>query len=172
MNTSVDRLFDNKNGESIFNGLNDTLKPIEEQIKPIGELAGSTKTTETSSIAASNATTPEHRGQDYSASTSVSNTAASTERSSLAERASHQVDAAMIHGVDGDFRRELLKEYQIQKQRECDDYLRNLCSSDLRQQITMEQVSDAASGFSTAVKTQQPPPPNPEMLREQAQYIR
>ncbi|XP_037299970.1 WD repeat-containing protein 47 isoform X1 [Manduca sexta] len=172
MNTSVDRLFDNKNGESIFNGLNDTLKPIEEQIKPIGELAGSTKTTETSSIAASNATTPEHRGQDYSASTSVSNTAASTERSSLAERASHQVDAAMIHGVDGDFRRELLKEYQIQKQRECDDYLRNLCSSDLRQQITMEQVSDAASGFSTAVKTQQPPPPNPEMMREQAQYVR
>lgn len=136
MNTSVDRLFDNKNSESLFNGLNDTLKPIDEALKPVGEF----KTNE-SSLGASNATTPEHRGQD-SGSASVSTTAASTEQSSLADRAppaaapspAAAAPPPPTPGAEGDFRRELLKEYQIQKQRECDDYLRNLCSSDLRQQ--------------------------------------
>ncbi|CAG5039147.1 unnamed protein product [Parnassius apollo] len=133
MNTSVDRLFDNKNGESIYNGLNESLKPIDEQLKP-----------NTGSIGASNATTPENRGQDYSVSTSISTTAASTERSSLAERAPQQTEAAIVQTGDGDFRRELLKEYQIQKQRECDDYLRNLCSSELRPQKLMEQENDVS----------------------------
>ncbi|CAB3226059.1 unnamed protein product [Arctia plantaginis] len=162
MNTSVDRLFDSKNAESIFNGLNEslktideTLKPIDDTLKPISEFTASTKTNETSSVGASNATTPEHRGQDYSASTSISNTAASTERSSLAERVPLQTEAAMVPGTDGDFRRELLKEYQIQKQRECDDYLRNLCSSDLRQQKMIEQIGDAVSPCPAAVKIPQ-----------------
>lgn len=149
MNTSVDRLFDNKNGDSIFNGLNEALKPnkngdriiseLNEALKPIDEqhlkATGDSKANE-AFVDASNATTPEHRGQDYSASTSISTTAASTERSSLAERAPPQPEPVMTVGAQGDFRRELLKEYQIQKQRECDDYLRNLCSSDLRQQTT------------------------------------
>lgn len=113
MNTSVDRLFDNKNGESVFNGLSESLKPI-----------GEAKTTE-SSVGASNATTPEHR-QELSASSLSA--AASTERTPEGPVA--------VAGEGGDFRRELLKEYQIQKQRECDDYLRNLCSTDLRQQKT------------------------------------
>lgn len=128
MNTSVDRLFDNKNGDSIYNGLNETLKPIDEQLKPIGEY---TKTSEVSSIGASNATTPEHRGQDYSASTSISTAAVSAERPSVQDRPQQ---FEVPPGGDGDFRRELLKEYQIQKQRECDDYLRNLCSSEIRPQ--------------------------------------
>ncbi|CAH0703333.1 unnamed protein product [Spodoptera exigua] len=169
MNTSVDRLFDSKNAESIFNGLNESLKTIDETLKPIGEYTGSSKTND-SSVGASNATTPEHRGQDYSASTSISNTAASTERSSLAERTPQQAEAAMLPGADGDFRRELLKEYQIQKQRECDDYLRNLCSSDLRQQKMVEQIEDVASAFPSAVK-------NPQQIiadknREQSPFIR
>lgn len=126
MNTSVDRLFDNKNGDSIYNGLNETLKPIDEQLKPIGEY---TKTSEVSSIGASNATTPEHRGQDYSASTSISTAAVPAERPSVQDRPQQ---FEVPPGGDGDFRRELLKEYQIQKQRECDDYLRNLCSSEIR----------------------------------------
>ncbi|XP_063374229.1 WD repeat-containing protein 47 isoform X1 [Cydia amplana] len=134
MNTSVDRLFDNNNGGSIFDNLDDTLKPIEEKLKPIGE----GKANEGNSVGASNATTPEHRGQDYSASTSISTTAASTERSSLAERTPQQPESALLPAMEGDFRRELLKEYQIQKQRECDDYLRNLCSTDARQK-GMEQ---------------------------------
>ncbi|CAG9782079.1 unnamed protein product [Diatraea saccharalis] len=171
MNTSVDRLFDNKNSESIFNGLSDSLKPINEKLKPIGEFSSSTKTNETSSVGASNATTPEHRGQDYSASTSISTTAAST--SSLAERPPPppQTDTTPpIPAPDGDFRRELLKEYQIQKQRECDDYLRNLYSSDLRQQKTMEQIGDAAPGLSSVVKYGQQA--TIDKVREQSQYLR
>ncbi|CAK1588562.1 unnamed protein product [Parnassius mnemosyne] len=147
MNTSVDRLFDSKNGESIYNGLNESLKPIDEQLKPIGEFTTSSKTNEAGSIGASNATTPEHRGQDYSVSTSISTTAASTERSSLAERAPQQTEPAIVPTGDGDFRRELLKEYQIQKQRECDDYLRNLCSSELRPQNLLDQVNDVTSSL-------------------------
>lgn len=149
MNTSVDRLFDNKNVDSSFNGLNDSLKPNENgdssfnelnKTLPIDELhrkaTGDPKINETFVIC-SNTSTPEHKGQDYSASTSISTTAASTERSSLAERAPPpQPEPAMTVGAQGDFRRELLKEYQIQKQRECDVYLRNLCSSHLRQQNT------------------------------------
>lgn len=149
MNTSVDRLFDNKDGDSIFNGLNEALKPnkngdrifneLNQALKPIDEQhlkgTGNAKANE-AFVETSNATTPENRGQDYSASTSISTTAASTERSSLAERAPPQPEPATTVGPQGDFRRELLKEYQIQKQRECDDYLRNLCSSDLRQPNT------------------------------------
>lgn len=123
MNTSVDRLFENKNGESMFNGLVE-LKSIDES-----------KNSETpSSIGASTATTPEHRRQDFSAS-SLSNAAPTADPGSAAERAPPPVDAPMAN-PEGDFRRDLLKEYQIQKQRECDDYLRNLCSTDLRQQKT------------------------------------
>lgn len=125
MNTSVDRLFENKNGESMFNGLNE-LKSIDETSK---------NTENPSSVGASTATTPEHRGPDFSAS-SISNTPASTERSSLAERAPLPPVSTIAPNPDGDFRRDM-KQYQIQKQRECDDYLRNLCSSvDLRQQNT------------------------------------
>lgn len=134
MNTSVDRLFDSKNGESIFNGLNESLKPIDEQSK--------TNSQTPSSIGASAATTPEHRGLDYSACTSVSTAAGSSiadhspHKSELVALVAPAAPAAIIQGAAGDFRRDLLKEYQIQKQRECDDYLRNLCSSDLRQQKT------------------------------------
>ncbi|CAH2034849.1 unnamed protein product, partial [Iphiclides podalirius] len=169
MNTSVDRLFDNKNGESIYNGLNESLRPIDEQLKPIGELPS--KANEASSVGASNATTPEHRGHDYSASTSISTTAASTERSSLAERAPQQTETqALLPAAEGDFRRELLKEYQIQKQRECDDYLRNLCSSELRPQKPLEQAVEAASGFPSSIKyTQQV---NPEGVPESNQIMR
>lgn len=117
MNTSVDRLFENQSGESVFNGLNDTLKPIDEQQRPASQLTAA---------GLSNVTTPEQR-LDLSGSNSVS-AAASNELSSLAER------AALPAVAEGDFRRELLKEYQIQKQRECDDYIRNLCSTDSRQQ--------------------------------------
>nr|XP_026500442.1 WD repeat-containing protein 47 isoform X1 [Vanessa tameamea] len=169
MNTSVDRLFDNKNGDSIYNGLNESLKPIDEQLKPIGEY---TKASEASSIGASNATTPEHRGQDYSASTSISTAPVSAERSSIAERLPQQLET-LTPGGDGDFRRELLKEYQIQKQRECDDYLRNLCSSELMPQKPMEQIGDAASAFPSAVKYT--PPPNVEhnqKIHDHSQYMR
>ncbi|XP_045509368.1 WD repeat-containing protein 47 isoform X1 [Colias croceus] len=152
MNTSVDRLFDNKNSESIYNGLNESLKPIDEALKPIGE----SKTNE-SSIGASTATTPEHRGQDYSVSTSISTTAPVTERTMVAERPLPAQVA--LPGADGDFRRDLMKEYQIQKQRECDDYLRNLCSSDLRPQKPVEQMNDAASALPTVVKYNQKPTP-------------
>ncbi|XP_063837477.1 WD repeat-containing protein 47 isoform X1 [Ostrinia nubilalis] len=170
MNTSVDRLFDNKNSESIFNGLSDSLKPINEKLKPIGEFTASNKTNEASSIGASNATTPEHRGQDYSASTSISTTAASN--SSLAERPPQQAEAAALPGPDGDFRRELLKEYQMQKQRECDDYLRNLHSADLRQQKTMDPVGDAGSPFPPPVKYGQQPPVDKMRQEQQQQYAR
>lgn len=122
MNTSVDRLFDSTH-DDLNVAFSEKLKPIEEQTK-----AGDhTKSNETSSIGASNATTPEHRAQDYSASTSVSTAA-------VPERCSQAPQEAVVHAGDGDFRRELLKEYQIQKQRECDDYLRNLCSPETRQQ--------------------------------------
>ncbi|XP_038216619.1 WD repeat-containing protein 47 isoform X1 [Zerene cesonia] len=150
MNTSVDRLFDNKTNESIYNGLNESLKPIDETLKPIGE----SKTNE-SSIGASTATTPEHRGQDYSVSTSISTTAPVPERTPVPERLLPAQVA--LPGADGDFRRDLMKEYQIQKQRECDDYLRNLCSSDLRPQKPVEQVNDAASALPTVVKYNQKP---------------
>ncbi|CAG9558843.1 unnamed protein product [Danaus chrysippus] len=159
MNTSVDRLFDNKNCDSIYNGLNESLKPIEEQLKPIGEY---TKTNENSSIGASNATTPEHRAHDYSASTSIS-TAAVSERPST----------DVLPGPDGDFRRELLKEYQMQKTRECDDYLRNLCSSEIRTQKPQEQVGDSASAFPSTVKY--PAPSNVEQnqpLPDHTKYLR
>lgn len=174
MNTSVDRLFDSPTGDGIFEDLNDTLKPIAEQVK-LSEDSPPAKLNEGSSIGASNATTPEHRAQDYSASTSVSNTAASTERSSLAERVPPRVEHAVVHATDGDFRRDLLKEYQIQKQRECDDYIRNLCSSESRQPKSMEQVTDAPAGFSTAAKSQQQfanRPPIEEKPREQILYGR
>lgn len=148
--TSVDRLFDKKNGESICNGIDEALKPNKnadrinnernENLNPIDEqnvrATGDSKAINSTFVVRSAATTPEHRGQDCSASTSISTTAASTERSSLAERAPPQPESAMAEGAQGDFRRELLKEYQIQKQRECDDYIRNLCSSDLRQPKT------------------------------------
>ncbi|XP_013146479.1 PREDICTED: WD repeat-containing protein 47 [Papilio polytes] len=155
MNTSVDRLFDNKNADSMYNGINETLKPIEEQLKPTGDVALSTKTTESNSIGASNATTPEHRGQDYSASTSISTTAASTERSSLAERAPLDIEPKLMPTLDGDFRRELLKEYQIQKQRECDDYIRSLCSSELRAPKPMEQQGEASSDLTQSIRLPQ-----------------
>ncbi|KAG7313185.1 hypothetical protein JYU34_000279 [Plutella xylostella] len=145
MNTSVDRLFDNKNGESVFHGFNETLKPIDEQLKPIGE----SKTNE-SSVGASTATTPEHR-QDFS-SASISTAAAFTERSSLAEPSAPGAPAPAPAGPDGDFRRELLKEYQIQKQRECDDYLRNLYSSDMKQQNALEQSGNISPGMLSNMK--------------------
>ncbi|XP_072930664.1 WD repeat-containing protein 47 isoform X1 [Epargyreus clarus] len=166
MNTSVDRLFDNINDESLYHDLNDGL--IEEKLKPIGEITTSTKTND-SSVGASNATTPEHRGQDYSASTSISTTAVSTERSSLAERTPQQPEPPVVPNSDGDFRRDLLKEYQIQKQRECDDYLRNLCSSELKPQKTMEQTADVPSGFLTAVKY---PQGLSEKIQNQSQFMR
>lgn len=127
MNTSVDRLFDNKS-ESIFNGMSESLKPIDESKS--GESKNNSQTP--SSVGASTATTPEHRGQEYSACTSVS-----TAASSLADRSPQPPDLPtpiLAVAGSGDFRRDLLKEYQIQKQRECDDYLRNLCSSDSRPQ--------------------------------------
>ncbi|XP_041986205.1 WD repeat-containing protein 47 isoform X1 [Aricia agestis] len=163
MNTSVDRLFDTKNGDSIYNGLNDTLKPIDEQLKPIGEYSAGTKTNESSSIGASNATTPEHRAHDYSASTSIS-AAVSVDRPAL------PVKQIEMPGVDGDFRRELLKEYQIQKQRECDDYLRNLCSSEIRPHKQVE-AGDTASGLSPGVKFNQQPEPN-QKTNDQSQFFR
>ncbi|XP_059062990.1 WD repeat-containing protein 47-like [Achroia grisella] len=165
MNTSVDRLFDNINDERYFT--DPTLKPIEEQTKPAGEFTASTKTNESSSIGASNATTPEHKGQEYSVSTSVSTTAASAERSSLGDRTPQQPEASPTPVAEGDFRRELLKEYQMQKQRECDDYLRNLCSSDLRPQKTMEQIGDAALGFNAAANYPQNSTPNKIQNQEQ-----
>ncbi|KAI5640322.1 WD repeat-containing protein 47 [Phthorimaea operculella] len=170
MNTSVDRLFDNKNGDSIFNGLNESLKPIDEQLKPIGEISNSTKTNETNSVGASNATTPEHRGHDYSASTSISTTAASTERSSLAERTPQQPEPPLA-AAQGDFRRELLKEYQIQKQRECDDYLRNLCPSDGSQQKTMEKqkIGETSPAFQPAGKYPQQPPDKPTQFTRESE---
>lgn len=127
MNTSVDRLFDNKNGESIFNGLHESLKPIDEQSKT-EESKNNSRTP--SSVGASTATTPEHRRQEYSACTSVSAAAAAATADEQSPRLPEP------HAAGGHFRRDLLKEYQIQKQRECDDYLRNLCSSDLRPQKT------------------------------------
>ncbi|KAJ0184100.1 hypothetical protein K1T71_000523 [Dendrolimus kikuchii] len=166
MNTSVDRLFDNKN-EEIIHDFHDTLKPIEEQVKTVGDFTPPSKSNETSSIGVSNATTPEHRVQGYPTSTAMSNTSESTEQSSLVER-SQQAEAYIPSG--GDFRRELLKEYQIQKQRECDDYLRNLCSSDIRQQKPMEQIGDASSAFPSAVKTQPPPKPMIDNLNDEATY--
>lgn len=129
MNTSVDRLFDNKNDE-IIHDFHDTLKPIEEQMKTVEDFTPPSKSNETSSIGASNATTPEHRVPVYQNSTAISNTSEFTEHLSLVEKPQQ----AEVYTSGGDFRRELLKEYQIQKQRECDDYLRNLCSSDIRQQ--------------------------------------
>ncbi|XP_045458552.1 WD repeat-containing protein 47-like [Melitaea cinxia] len=166
MNTSVDRLFDIKNGDSIYNGLNETLKPIDEQLKPIGEY---TKTSEVSSIGASNATTPEHRGQDYSASTSISTAAVSAERPSVQDRPQQ---FEVPPGGDGDFRRELLKEYQIQKQRECDDYLRNLCSSEIRPQKPMEQTGDAASAFPPAANYNPPNTEHNQKIQDHSQYMR
>ncbi|KOB73461.1 WD repeat-containing protein 47 [Operophtera brumata] len=163
MNTSVDRLFDNKNGESIFNGLSESLKPIDEQSK--------TNSQTPSSIGASAATTPEHRGLDNSASTSVSTAAGS----SIADRSPHQpgpvaAPTAIAQAADGDFRRDLLKEYQIQKQRECDDYLRNLCSSDLRQQKTMD-MSDISPAFPSSDKNPSHIPV-PDNHREHTQFMR
>ncbi|XP_045530826.1 WD repeat-containing protein 47 isoform X1 [Pieris brassicae] len=162
MNTSVDRLFDNKNNESIYNGLNESLKPIDEQLKPIGE----SKTNE-SSIGASTATTPEHRGQDYSVSTSISTTAPPPERLTQTERMQQTQIAAP---VDGDFRRELLKEYQIQKQRECDDYLRNLCSSEIRQNPVEE--NESASVLPVTVKFSPKPVPDVKQKMNDQVHIR
>ncbi|CAF4750090.1 unnamed protein product [Pieris macdunnoughi] len=163
MNTSVDRLFDNKNNESIYNGLNESLKPIDEQSKPIGE----SKTNE-SSIGASTATTPEHRGQDYSVSTSISTTAPPPERLTQTERMQQTQIAAP---VDGDFRRELLKEYQIQKQRECDDYLRNLCSSEIRHQNPVEE-NESASVLPVTVKFSPKPVPDVKQKMNDQVHIR
>ncbi|XP_068620444.1 WD repeat-containing protein 47 isoform X2 [Battus philenor] len=155
MNTSVDRLFDGKNGESIFN---ETLKPIDEQSKPGGEPPSPADTNETSGTAASNATTPEHRVLDRSAPAAPA-------------------PAATDPAGDGDFRRHLLKEYQIQKQRECDDYLRTLCSSELRPHNSAEHAGDAAPPFPHNLKYSQPanhddsPDSNPLARKSEASEI-
>ncbi|GBP93243.1 WD repeat-containing protein 47 [Eumeta japonica] len=82
MNTSVDRLFEN-NDEHAAIILDDAIKAA------VG--IETAKTKEASSVTASNATTPEHRGQGSSASVSTSvSTAVSTERSSLAEKTPQQ----------------------------------------------------------------------------------
>ncbi|VVC94342.1 unnamed protein product [Leptidea sinapis] len=90
MNTSVDRLFDNKH-ESIYSGLNECLKPIDEQLKPIRECSDTTHSKKDSSLVASTATTPEHR-QDFSLSTSISSTAVVPEHSVITDQPAQQVE--------------------------------------------------------------------------------
>lgn len=123
MNTSVDRLFE-KNPDGSYNGINETLKPI-------GEI--SSKANESGSVGVSNTTTPEHQGNECSVSMSTSiSTAPTSEHAAPPDKPTSQKQ--LSPAVEGDFRRELLKEYQIQKQKECDDYIRQLCAKDIRPQ--------------------------------------
>ncbi|XP_050683728.1 WD repeat-containing protein 47 isoform X3 [Leptidea sinapis] len=165
MNTSVDRLFDNKH-ESIYSGLNECLKPIDEQLKPIRECSDTTHSKKDSSLVASTATTPEHR-QDFSLSTSISSTAVVPEHSVITDQPAQQ-SKPITNSGEGDFRRELLKEYQIQKQRECDDYIRNLCSSEIVPQNQVEETDNAACVLPASVKYQ--PNPSDEEFRDQTKY--
>ncbi|CAK1554193.1 unnamed protein product [Leptosia nina] len=161
MNTSVDRLFDMKNNDKMYL-LSESLNPIDEHTKAGGE----SKTNE-SSIGASTATTPEHKIHDYSVSTSVSTAAAQRPAQTQPEKLPPPNSLLMPN--EGDFRRELLKEYQIQKQRECDDYLRNLCSSELRQQKPIEQ-SNEPEPTPTTVKFN--PKPTPELNQNSNDEVR
>ncbi|XP_039763105.1 WD repeat-containing protein 47 isoform X1 [Pararge aegeria] len=131
MNTSVDRLFDGQSDEfsKSVHQFSEKLKPIEEQTKTPGE---NSKSNETSSVGVSNATTPERKPRNFATSMPISKDGENAGGPS-------QADALQPSG-EGDFRRELLKEYQIQKQRECDDYLRNLCSSEIRPQNQLDQT--------------------------------
>lgn len=127
MNSSVDRLFEN-------NGLDEPLKVREELgLKTIEDV---TSMTPPSPI------TPDKEGNDCSVSSLASGPP--SDKAPLPEPPNLRKQSPSVPQPDNpNFRRELLKEYQIQKQKECDDYIRQLCSKENRNQQSMYEPASA-----------------------------
>lgn len=119
MNSSVDRLFENNVHEDVLK-----CREESEKLKPIDDITPDTPPSPT---------TPENQINEFSASSLASGSP--SEKITPPEQTStpKQMPSSQIQDTPN-FKRELLKEYQVQKQKECDDYIRQLSSKDSRTQ--------------------------------------
>lgn len=122
MNTSVERLFENKGSESVFSMLNLSLKPIVEHNQHEAQA--------TPTIVQNN-----HTSKPMTKELKSTQTKGHTHENIIENLTPQQNTNKTINSFsENDVRRELM-EFQIKKKLECDDYLRNLRSQD-EQQLT------------------------------------